>query len=86
MRAARFLYGVNYLLHLLEVGVLDILSLRTFLLSLLLTTLICVTARLAGCTTLLIHLLRSSLPSGIEGCDGTVDGCNIARLMGTGRS
>ena len=44
----------NCLLHLLEVSVLDVLRLRTFLLGLLLTTLIGVTARLT-CCTLLVH-------------------------------
>ena len=45
-----------FLLHLLEVGVLDILGLWT-LLGLLLTTLELVAARLACCATLLVHLL-----------------------------
>jgi hypothetical protein len=44
------------LLHLLEVGVLDVLRLWT-LLGLLLATIELVAARLACCTTLLIHLL-----------------------------
>ena len=46
-----------FLLNLLEVSVLDVLSLRTFLLGLLLTTLIGVATGLACCTTLLVHLL-----------------------------
>lgn len=43
-----------FLLHLLEVGVLDILRLRTFLLGLLLATLVGVTTGLT-CCTLLVH-------------------------------
>ena len=46
-----------FLLHLLKVGVLNVLGLLAgFLLGLLLTTLIGVTTRLA-CLTLLVHLL-----------------------------
>lgn len=45
------------LLHLLEVSILDVLRLWTFLLSLLLTTIELVATRLAGCATLLVHLL-----------------------------
>lgn len=55
-----FLYIVNNLLNLLEVGVLNVLGLRaTGLLAscLLLTTIELVATRLAGCATLLVHLL-----------------------------
>ena len=45
------------LLNLLEVSVLDVLSLWTFLLSLLLTAIELVATRLACCTALLVHLL-----------------------------
>jgi hypothetical protein len=55
-----FLYIVNNLLNLLEIGVLDVLGLRaTGLLAsgLLLTTIELVATRLAGCAALLVHLL-----------------------------
>ena len=45
------------LLYLLEVGILDVLSLWTLLLSLLLTALELIATRLTGCTALLVHLL-----------------------------
>jgi hypothetical protein len=51
-----FIVVYRLLLHLLEVGVLDILRLWT-LLGLLLTALELVAARLACCATLLVHLL-----------------------------
>ena len=53
-----FLYIVNNLLHLLEVGILDVLGLlASILLSLLLLTAVeLITARLA-CLSLLVHLL-----------------------------
>ena len=49
---------IYLLLDLLEISILDIVSLCASLLSLLLlTTIELVTARLAGCSTLLVHLL-----------------------------
>lgn len=52
-----FLYIVNNLLNLLEVSILDVLRLWTFLLGLLLAALELVTTRLSCCATLLVHLL-----------------------------
>ena len=72
------IFAYRGLFHLLEVSVLDVLSLWAFLLSLLLTTIELVATRLAGCARLLVHLLRSSLPSIVEGCDGAVDSGYVA--------
>ena len=65
-------YLIIFLLfNLLKVGVLNILGLRTgILLGLLLTASELVTAGLACGTALGVHLLGSSLPSLVEGCDG----------------
>ena len=78
------------LLYFLEVSVLDVVILRSLLLrtaSLLvvegtLLLLVSTWLRTSLSASTLIHLLRGSLPSGIEGVDGVVDSSDVTTLVG----